>query len=291
MTPRQNPVSLRIYDLSDGHAAALSQILIGKKFRGVWHCGILVFGFEYFYGGYIGKLPPHQVELEIQLSPYRVEHLGYTGLTQGEFDRFLKDIDDRFTPETYDLVEWNCNHFADVCARFLLNGKGIPTPILQQPQKAQDSWRGKIVMRVLSNLTGNNPFVDREVYLGTRHPNNADNRPHQSVQTCSKAEDESPWVNMLMTLYSNVVTIFDREQHEDTVRIQRRSQSRSRSLAVPQRRLPTSTSLSSPRSLSPMNRSQFGSQPPPWAAGVFRDNAQRLSLSDGGVVRTRFPWM
>eukprot|EP01055_Gregarina_sp_Pseudo9_P001450 Gregarina_sp_Pseudo_9__1449@NODE_1973_length_1225_cov_10_136594_g1827_i0_p1_GENE_NODE_1973_length_1225_cov_10_136594_g1827_i0NODE_1973_length_1225_cov_10_136594_g1827_i0_p1_ORF_typecomplete_len369_score80_67Peptidase_C97/PF05903_14/2_3e29LRAT/PF04970_13/0_34_NODE_1973_length_1225_cov_10_136594_g1827_i0261132 len=202
------PVCLRIYDLSGGHAAALSKILIGRKFRGVWHCGIAVFGYEYFYGGYIGKLPPQAVEREIQMSPYKVELLGETNVTASEFGRFLRDIDDRFTPETYHLMEWNCNHFADVCSRFLLNGRGIPASILKQPQKIQTCWRGKLILGLVRSLTGN-PFVDRELLLGTTHPINAEHRASQT------AEESKSWLAKAVDFYSNLANMCSMQEDDE----------------------------------------------------------------------------
>eukprot|EP01054_Gregarina_sp_Poly1_P008486 Gregarina_sp_Poly_1__8485@NODE_4_length_26097_cov_247_784211_g3_i0_p9_GENE_NODE_4_length_26097_cov_247_784211_g3_i0NODE_4_length_26097_cov_247_784211_g3_i0_p9_ORF_typecomplete_len327_score36_66Peptidase_C97/PF05903_14/2_9e29LRAT/PF04970_13/0_11_NODE_4_length_26097_cov_247_784211_g3_i02165222632 len=201
-------VCLRIYDLSDGHAAALSRLLIGRKFRGVWHCGIAVFGLEYFYGGYIGKLPPAAVESEIGLSPYKVEFLGSTTITRAEFERFLRDIDDNFTPETYHLIEWNCNHFADVCSRFLLNGKGIPGPILKQPRKLQNCWRGKLVLGLVQGIMGNPLVVDKELLLGSRHPNN---EAHKELRSETK-----PWTKRMLDLYSQIIGLFTQPSESPT---------------------------------------------------------------------------
>ena len=44
-------VSVHVYDLSQGLAAALSPSLIGKQIGGVWHTGVVVYGREYFFGG------------------------------------------------------------------------------------------------------------------------------------------------------------------------------------------------------------------------------------------------
>lgn len=72
---------------------------------------------------------------------------------------FLREIDSEFTPLTYDLVNWNCNHFSDVCSRFLLNNEGIPRAILRQPQRVSRSWVGRIILGSLLIAQENqNPF-------------------------------------------------------------------------------------------------------------------------------------
>lgn len=142
-------VDVRVYDLSQGRAALFSPLFMKRPIQGVWHSGILVFGTEYFYGGYIDRLPPAEVELEIGYPPALIQNLGSTSKTRAELEKFLAEIDHDFTPSTYDLVAWNCNHFADVCARFLLDGRGIPRAILQQSQKISQTLLGRAVVTVL----------------------------------------------------------------------------------------------------------------------------------------------
>jgi len=55
-------VTLRVYDLMDsmGPQAAMMRTMAQRllpSFEGIWHTGIVVFGFEYFYSGGIQKVP------------------------------------------------------------------------------------------------------------------------------------------------------------------------------------------------------------------------------------------
>ena len=82
-------VTLRIYDLSMGMAAQMSQALLGKQIEYIPHTGIVVYGVEYFFGGGIQKMPPSQVESTFGLRPVKTEVLGTTDISQDDFHTFL----------------------------------------------------------------------------------------------------------------------------------------------------------------------------------------------------------
>ena len=44
-------VELYIYDLSQGMAASLSPMLLGRSIEAIYHTAVVVYGREYFYGG------------------------------------------------------------------------------------------------------------------------------------------------------------------------------------------------------------------------------------------------
>lgn len=48
---REWEVTLHLYDLSRGVAAALSPWLLEEQLEGVWHTGLVVYGKEYYFGG------------------------------------------------------------------------------------------------------------------------------------------------------------------------------------------------------------------------------------------------
>ena len=54
-------------------------------------------------------------------------------------------ISSRFTPETYDLLNHNCNHFSQEAAQFLLN-RDIPDHITSAGTKVQSSCLGRVVI-------------------------------------------------------------------------------------------------------------------------------------------------
>lgn len=46
------PVQLYIYDLTNGMAEMMSQMILGRHIEGVWHTAVVVYGREFFYGSH-----------------------------------------------------------------------------------------------------------------------------------------------------------------------------------------------------------------------------------------------
>lgn len=44
------PVQLYVYDMTNGVAAVMSQMLLGQHIEGIWHTAIVVYGREFFFG-------------------------------------------------------------------------------------------------------------------------------------------------------------------------------------------------------------------------------------------------
>jgi|EP00505_MAST-04D_sp_SCG-Rhode-Island_P000575 hypothetical protein len=155
-------VTLRIYDLSMGMAAQMSEALLGKKIDYVPHTGVVVYGLEYFFGGGIQKMPPADVERTFGLRPVKTLDLGTTHVTQEVFHSFLAGIASRFTPETYDLFTNNCNNFSDEASTFLV-GHGIPRDIIDLPQEFLATPMGQMLRPMLSQTTDslNSQFQER----------------------------------------------------------------------------------------------------------------------------------
>lgn len=67
------------------------------------------------------------------MDPYEIITMGETELPQELIDSFLEDNRYRFTSESYDLLNHNCNNFSEEFVNFLL-GVSIPDKILHLPQ-------------------------------------------------------------------------------------------------------------------------------------------------------------
>lgn len=132
-------------------AKSMSQMFLGKQIDGIWHSGIVVYGFEYFYGGGIQKLPPTEVVSHFQMAPTQKIPLGTTQVTQELFEEFLRGVNDRFTPQTYDLFRHNCNNFADEVAKFLLD-TGIPRHIIDLPNEVLSTPMGQQLAPMITQM-------------------------------------------------------------------------------------------------------------------------------------------
>lgn len=150
---RKMPVELLLYDISSGASRHASPLLLGHNFEAIYHTGILAFDREFWYGGKIfHNNPPTSAfgtplarsgEVPLQPSYYRPElqvvHLGYTFVNSIEFNRHLsEDLAFKYTPDSYEVLTHNCNSFCEDAARFL-TGSGIPTQVLELPQRMMAS--------------------------------------------------------------------------------------------------------------------------------------------------------
>jgi hypothetical protein len=142
------PVTLHLYDLSQGMARQMSMAMIGKQLDGIWHSGIVVFGVEYFYGGGICAAPAGRA---IPHMSYQTIPLGETSKSQIELEGFLQTINHRFTQATYSLLRHNCNNFANEVAVFL-TGKGIPDHIIRLPQEFLTSPMGAALAPMIEGM-------------------------------------------------------------------------------------------------------------------------------------------
>jgi PPPDE putative peptidase domain/PUL domain len=146
------PVTLNVYDLSQGMARQMSPMLLGKQLDGIWHTGVVVFATEYYFGGGICSDPPARTPYG---TPLRTVELGATHKSKPEFLAFLASISGRFSMQGYHVLDNNCNNFSDACARFLLGGDvGIPSYIIDLPQEAMDTPLGAMLRPMLENMQG-----------------------------------------------------------------------------------------------------------------------------------------
>lgn len=126
-------VFLRIYDLSNGMAKALSQQMIGIQVDGVWHTSIEAYGREYFFHG--GLVVQNAGTTMFNPCVERAS-LGYTNCSLEALDDFFRSCESSWNERTYDFFENNCNNFTNWMANFLV-GKDIPRYILDLPKKVK----------------------------------------------------------------------------------------------------------------------------------------------------------
>ncbi|XP_024394796.1 uncharacterized protein [Physcomitrium patens] len=165
-------VELYVYDLSQGLARQLSSQFLGKVIEGIWHTGVGVYGKEYFFGGGIQSVPLKQSPYG---QPVQVAQLGTTEVPQEVFEEYLRDIQPRYTQQTYSLMKHNCNNFSDEVCQFLV-GSGIPEYILRLPEEVLSSPMGGLLRPMIENLettlrNGGVPGAPYQVGSGQAVPN------------------------------------------------------------------------------------------------------------------------
>jgi len=148
---RRQEVKLNVYDLSGGRARMLSRWLPIPELEGLWHSGLVVFGWEYFYCGDIICAEPEQTVFGV---PNKHINLGWTVRQRSELHQFIvQEIKPRFTRDKYDTVHHNCNHFSDNLCGWL-GCQRLPDEILQQHEKIFQSPLAKAVWPVLQHVMG-----------------------------------------------------------------------------------------------------------------------------------------
>lgn len=157
-------VTAYVYDITQGMAAQMSLPLIGKKIDIVPHTGIAVFGKEYFFGGGPQTGIPGQ---SVPVPVAQVLELGQTSKTCEELETYIRNVLSlEHTEQKYDLLKHNCNHYADDVAKFLLDGRGLPSSIVNVAEEALSTPQGQSLKVMIENMersmrsggTSMNPF-------------------------------------------------------------------------------------------------------------------------------------
>ena len=70
---------------------------------------------------------------------------------QDIFEDFLREIQPRYTVQTYNLLSHNCNNFSDEVLQFL-TGSELPSSIVNLPSEVLDSPLGAMIAPLLSSF-------------------------------------------------------------------------------------------------------------------------------------------
>lgn len=172
---RRVPVEIMLYDLSRGTSNFLSPMLLGHHVEAIYHCSVVAFGFEFWYGGKIWRnkqLPQHSVYGEpmmqssvMQLEPsayapdVHVLRVGFTLATYLEFTDYLCWLaSSKYRPDRYDEISHNCTQFADDCIQFLA-GVALPTVVTQNAAMLMASGMAQTLRPVVNRF-----FGDQDAY-------------------------------------------------------------------------------------------------------------------------------
>ncbi|XP_011497710.1 PREDICTED: uncharacterized protein LOC105362078 [Ceratosolen solmsi marchali] len=144
-------VKLYIYDLTNGIASLMPDMLLGRHLDGIWHTAVVVHRREYFFGPLgIQSAIPGSTRLK---EPLKIEEIGFTFLPYSVFLDYINGLGStKFAPGTYNLFKHNCNNFSDEVSHFLV-GTGIPKYILDLPEEILQTSLGQTLIPLIEDLT------------------------------------------------------------------------------------------------------------------------------------------
>jgi desumoylating isopeptidase 1 len=143
-------VTLLVYDITQGMAKNMSMMFLGQQVDCVYHTSLVVYGKEYFFGGGICQMEPKQTPYG---QPVEEHPIGETEIPKEVFDDYLKDLEHKYTPEKYDLIEHNCNMFTAEAAEFL-TGKPVDKKYSTQAKELLETPAGQMFKPFLQQMQG-----------------------------------------------------------------------------------------------------------------------------------------
>jgi len=165
----------------------------------IYHTAVLVYGKEFWYGGKLYGSKPGSEEksfgpvladdssMNLEPSSYaggaiKVVKFGKTDRTRDEWMRFLRnEMTRKYTPEHYDVLSRNCNHFSDDCLRFL-TGRALPDAVMKVTSTIRAS-RTLMTMR---------PYLNKALGGFGGADDNANSQAISSEDRCEDASIEIP---------------------------------------------------------------------------------------------------
>lgn len=109
-------IQLRVYDLSMGLVKLISKPCFNNQINGIWHTSICFSGYEYYFNNSgILKLPIGEFERKnFYLKPLYFVNYQIEDLDQSKFETNVYSFKESFKPNTYHLLNKNCNHFSQI---------------------------------------------------------------------------------------------------------------------------------------------------------------------------------
>jgi len=91
------------------------------------------------------------------------------------FEEYLKEIDSKFSFQTYNIIHNNCNHFTNDIAQFL-TGQELPNYIMKQHEELLNTPMGKMFLPMIEQMNNqNNQFLPNLIEGGNKNNNNSNN--------------------------------------------------------------------------------------------------------------------
>ncbi|BGP39392.1 hypothetical protein JCM10449v2_003330 [Rhodotorula kratochvilovae] len=143
------PVTLYVYDLSNGLAQLYGAALTGRPVEGIWHTALVLYGMEVFFGQGISIVSPPGTTHHGQ--PKKKIPCGVTHLDKQTFLEYIEALRETYTADAYHLLDFNCNTFTNDVLGFL-NGGSIPADIRNQPTEIMATPFGQSMRPMIEQM-------------------------------------------------------------------------------------------------------------------------------------------
>lgn len=130
--------------------------MLGFQLDGLWHTSIAIFGNEYLFGQGISYCDEQRCEQCTGLPLVNRILLGETEISEEVFHEYIDSLKETFSPASYHLLHWNCNHFTNAAAEFL-TGKGIPDEYVKMIERIEQSPSGKLLLGIVEQSFNRDP--------------------------------------------------------------------------------------------------------------------------------------
>jgi len=170
LNPGESLVQIHIYDISHGMTKKFSPFFLKHQVDGMWHSGLVAFGYEYFFGkGGVRVCTHEKFETESNMKSSHLLTLGKTSKTNGEFIEWLKGVEmsKEWHGSKYHIFDRNCNEFSNIASMFLTN-RNIPKDIIDLPKAVDSTPLGKMIRdQAESSSDKPNVFLSLATELGS----------------------------------------------------------------------------------------------------------------------------
>ncbi|BFZ59540.1 hypothetical protein YB2330_000551 [Saitoella coloradoensis] len=150
------PVTLYVYDLSNGLARQISQQLTGVQLDGIWHTSVVVYNTEFYFAGYGSGIFTAIPGRTHHGPPLQKIDMGTTEIDKDTFLEYLDTLRGVWGAEKYHLLERNCNNFSDALCEFLV-GKHIPSHIIDLPRQFMSTPFGQMMRPQIDQMFRRGP--------------------------------------------------------------------------------------------------------------------------------------
>ena len=169
MKEEGEPVTLLVYDLSQGMAKSLSMAFVGKQIDAIYHTSVLVYGCEVAFGKGVEIFQPSSANQNPTYGSV-IERIDM-GMSHVPFDlwnEFLEQIKSEWTADKYHLLDNNCNSFSNEVCQFLV-GKEIPNHIQSLPDDVMSTPFGQSLKPMIEQIFGSSSRKSADQYAGVEH--------------------------------------------------------------------------------------------------------------------------